>query len=888
MNKRIISGLAAIALVFSGGGAAVGNIVGQGFDIAASAEGVENTIDTDIPTSGTCGDDLTWNYSDGTLTIGGTGEMYDFNAGDSPGPWEEFTDDIKTVIISDGVTSIGRSAFLGCNSLTDVTLPDSLTSIGNFAFMNCENLSNINLTDGLTHIGYGAFWSCKSLTGIDIPNSVTYIGDFAFSDCPNLTSIIIPESVTTIGKAAFCYCSGIDNIIVDENNPAYTAVDGVLYDKDLTLLMQCPESKSAVTIPDSVTGIAFSAFGNCKNITSIVLPDGVTSIDDVAFCNCSGLAEINLPDGLTKIGQEAFLRCSSLTSLIIPDSVTDIGSDTFRNCSALTSVTLPSGLTSISDYMFDNCENLTALTIPDGVKTIGAYAFYGCKSLSEIILPDSVESIGDRAFLGCHALTSVSIPNGVTEISQYMFALCIGLTEINIPDSVTVINKYAFWGCKALESVNIPYGVTTIGSSAFAFCYDLKDVTIPNSVTSIKNEAFEYCDSLKEITIPDSVTELGNMAFWGCMSLTDIFIPKSVTSIGYYQFEECTNLTNIDVDPENPEFSSEDGILYNKDLSTLLWFPAKRTDITIPGSVTSIGEDAFCYTSLSSIDIPTNITSIGESAFYNSDALTSVTIPESVTEIGEVAFYGCTSLKSVYLPRSLTSIGECAFGYKTEYDDSNHSNDVKLDDFKIYCYKDTAGEAYAVENGIEYELLDEIAAENPDVVSNPGNNCAKLEWNAVNGAEKYAVCGLVDGKWQKLAETTDTSYVLNSLKADKEYKVAVIAKTGGKWLADFSKAITVTARQTLPSKYPNIKDIIYNDEYHQFRIIWGSVPDAEKYVVAVKVAGKWKTLTPTEKTVFTSPKLKPGKTYEMVVCAKVNGVWDTNKINERAFTVTVK
>ena len=206
--------------------------------------------------------------------------------------------------------------------------------------------------------------------------------------------------------------------------------------------------------------------------------------------------------------------------------------------------------------------------------------------------------------------------------------------------------------------------VTSIGGKAFYKCSSLTSVTIPNSVTSIGYEAFSGCSGLTSITIPDGVTSIGNYAFYGCSSLTSITIPNSVTSIGYEAFDNCDKLNQINVDTANTVYSSENGVLFNKEKTELIRYPAGKTDTAyaIPDSVTSIGGWAFdgCK-GLTSITIPDGVTSIGYHAFSGCSSLTSVTVPNSVTSIGRFAFWCCSSLTSITIPESVTSIGSYAF-----------------------------------------------------------------------------------------------------------------------------------------------------------------------------------------------------------------------------------
>ncbi|MCI5500652.1 MAG: leucine-rich repeat domain-containing protein, partial [Lachnospiraceae bacterium] len=260
--------------------------------------------------------------------------------------------------------------------------------------------------------------------------------------------------------------------------------------------------------------------------------------------------------------------------------------------------------------------------------------------------------------------TMVVIPDGITTIGTYTFSGCTSLTSVTIPNSVTSTGNGVFENCSSLTSVTIPNSVTSIGTYTFSGCTSLTSIIIPNSVTSIGDGVFRYCSSLTSVTIPNSVTSIGSNAFSGCTSLTSVTIPDSVTNIGRYAFSGCSSLTSVTVDKNNPNYCSVDGVLFNKDKSTLIYHPSgkKDTSYTIPNSVTSIGDGAFDYcTSLASVTIPNSVISIGDVAFRGCTSLTSVTIPDSVTSIGTWVFNDCTSLTSVAIPDSVTSIGEYAF-----------------------------------------------------------------------------------------------------------------------------------------------------------------------------------------------------------------------------------
>ena len=273
--------------------------------------------------------DLTWKlYEDGTLNISGTGAMKDYSY-DSPATRKK--DNVKKVVIEDGVTSIGAYAFYNCSSLTDITISGSVTSIGKSAFYNCS-----------------------SLTDITIPGSVTSIGEIAFSWCSNLTSIEIPSSVTSIGESAFSSTPWLTN--KRQENGSLVIVNGILIDG-----RTC---SGEVTIPDGVTNIGNRAFQDCTDLTSVVIPEGVTSIGEFVFQNCTGLTSITIPDGVTSIGMTAFYGCRSLTSINIPEGVTSIGAFAFFECAELTSIKIPSSVTSIGDFAFSGCNNLNEITVP--------------------------------------------------------------------------------------------------------------------------------------------------------------------------------------------------------------------------------------------------------------------------------------------------------------------------------------------------------------------------------------------------------------------------------------------------------------------------------------------------------------------------------------------
>ena len=282
-----------------------------------------------------------------------------------------------------------------------------------------DRFSVDELTYEVTKKGEVEVHDCNAyVTDIDVLKYVSYkgysykvtsIGSSAFYRCYYLASITIPSSVTSIhiggsDNNSFYECNNLISINVNEDNLHFSSVDGVLYNKEKTKLLLCPEAKKSVSIPNTVKEIDEYAFDGCKNIKNIQLPNSVTSIGNSAFHNCRSLTSITIPNSVTSIGFGAFSYCTSLTDITIPDSVTSIGNSAFHNCRSLTSITIPNNVTNIGHTIFYECTSLTDITIPKSVTSIGKWAFYNCTSLTNITIPNSVTSIDSRAFENCENL----------------------------------------------------------------------------------------------------------------------------------------------------------------------------------------------------------------------------------------------------------------------------------------------------------------------------------------------------------------------------------------------------------------------------------------------------------------------------------------------------
>lgn len=337
---------------------------------------------------------------------------------------------------------------------------------------------------------------------ITIPSTVTYEGNtytvrniqaFAFTDCPDLKAIIIPSTVTNIvmtnDNSTFSYfnnCTSLKTFIVSSDNPNYSAVGGVLFNKDKTTLFKCPQAKSG----------------------EYTIPSTVNTINEFAFYGCSSITSISLPNSITSIGDYAFSGCTSLSSPII----------------------IPTGVKTIPDFAFDNCSALTSVTIPEGVEEIGEYAFVGCKKLKEQVLPSTIKKLGKCCFADCNSLYKINIPNGITDISESAFYYC-PLTSITLPEGLNTIGGGAF-AATQISTIKIPKSVNYIGDYAFAFGSSC-NLYVYNSPSAIilGNDVFSGSDATIHVYTP-LVDAFKKDANWGkCSIVGDIPIEHPVTSI---------------------------------------------------------------------------------------------------------------------------------------------------------------------------------------------------------------------------------------------------------------------------------------------------------------------------------------------------------------------
>lgn len=468
-------------------------------------------------------------------------------------------------------TAIGDRMFSGCTALTSITLNN--TSVGNSAFAGCTKLSTVVFanTDEACVIGASAFNNSglRKVTFVDGFHA-RYIGSQAFANT-KLTTITLPEGLTEIGANVFSGSISLKEIVLPasfdfeqikltgslfnsatvklSDDSAYTIEDGVLYNKDKTVLYALMESKSNIIVPNGVVTINDYAFAD-SDIAKITIPESVRYIGVGAFKG-SKLSNIVFNGStINTIADEVF-RNSNLLSIDLPNSVTSIGEYAFAG-SKLEEIVLGNNVESIGAYAFMNCKNLSEITISEGVKSIGDYALYGCSSLEEIVFP-AVEEMGECVLVGASALKKVEFGEKSTTIGEFTFVnknvlLMYTLVEIveeelgkntetlrdyeilkAFEELSSVINWQSYVGLANLEEVKIAADVESIGDYYFMGCTSLKKVDIGNA-TVIGNYAFTGCGELTEINLGNVIT-VGNMAFNNCNSLTTVELPK-VKSIG--------------------------------------------------------------------------------------------------------------------------------------------------------------------------------------------------------------------------------------------------------------------------------------------------------------------------------------------------------------------
>ncbi len=412
------------------------------------------------------------------------------------------------------VTEIGEGAFEFCWDITKVTIPSTVKTIGKEAFYSCEEIETLGLGTGVEVIGNGAFKDCTGLQGVALPNTVTTIGEEAFEYCTSLETVNIPASVGTIGDEAFSQCSSLTEFTVEEGNSNFSAADGVLYDKEQTVLVTFPGGKSfgGFAFPDTVKTIGSYAFAYMEKedaegnpITeSLTIGDSVETIEVSAFEGCHRLSSIIIGKNVKSIGDKAFSGCDKLQSVTFADdcALETIGDETFHGCA------------------------FTEFNIPDTVITIGSNAFYDCDKLKGISISKNVTDLGELPFYKNNVLKDINVDNNNQYYSSkygvlynksgdtlIRYPMGKDDTEFVIPSGVDTLADSAFYGCAELEKLTIPATVKTMGKSMFYWATRLEEIKFLGSLPTITSygSMFGICNSLQFIYVPEgSLNEYKN------------------------------------------------------------------------------------------------------------------------------------------------------------------------------------------------------------------------------------------------------------------------------------------------------------------------------------------------------------------------------------------
>lgn len=527
------------------------------------------------------------------------------------------------------VTEIGDEAFMGLN-IEKGSIPEGIRKIGSNAYENCALLEYMILPSSVEEIKYDAFNGCKKLERIQLNDGLKYIGGNAFNNTA-LTCIQIPASVIEIEYLGED-CPSLMRIDVDSKNAYYSSEGGILYDKKQTVMLMVPQTYAGdiSNLPETLKTIDNGAFYKCKGIKTIDLPEGIETIGECAFSLC-GTTFITLPSTLKQLDmcvfgdhEEAMGILKELHSRHTDPAQIKIESNTFA-------------------YVIDF--NTCKLYVPKGCKA-KYQATEGWKNFKNII--EEGETTGTTFTIGLLKYTVIAdnevAISGVTDKTQEGY---------DIKPTV--------------EHQGKTYTVTAVGDKAFYECTNLvrfQPERFKMAIKTIGSEAFRGCSKLINLLLNTGLEQIGESAFCECSSLNNFEIPASVTQIGDWAFNDCPKLANISVNSANKYYTSSTGVLFNKDLTTLLVYPNMQgsTNYIVPKSVTKIEAYAFdnC-TNLPAIVLPEKLKEIGGAAFYNCSKLTSITLPANLSEIGGEAFGECKGIKSFTIPASVTSLGEYIF-----------------------------------------------------------------------------------------------------------------------------------------------------------------------------------------------------------------------------------
>ena len=551
----------------------------------------------------------------------------------------------------------------------------AVTALG-AAFKKNNEITSFNELQyftGLTKLDKWAFGNCHKLTSVTLPSTITEIDENAFTSS-GLTAFNIPASVTAIGESAFAGCQSLTAFTVDAGNNSFTVVDGILYNKEKTILINCPAGKSTTaTLPETVQKIEANGFYDCVLLPGIILPASLQEIGPATFTGCSSLTSLNIPANVNKIETGNFTGCTALETITV-----EAGNQYYQSIGGVlyskdvtkliaypnmkgTSYIVPDGTVTIDDYAF--CmTGIETLTLPATVQKVGDYALGLCASLSELKVNAATPGVASsNSFTGTPSTVKLIVPVGSKDAYQDADYWNV-FTNIEEMSALNDIITFTDENVKAICVVNWDTSgdgklskaeaaaVTALGA-AFKKNNEItsfNELQYFTGLTKLDKWAFGNCHKLTSVTLPSTITEIDENAFTSS-GLTAFNIPASVTAIGESAFAGCQSLTAFTVDAGNNSFTVVDGILYNKEKTILINCPAgKSTTATLPETVQKIEANGFydCVL-LPGIILPASLQEIGPATFTGCSSLTSLNIPANVNKIETGNFTGCTALETI-------------------------------------------------------------------------------------------------------------------------------------------------------------------------------------------------------------------------------------------------